>query len=270
MTMLSEQQQAKQEQAYNFAASLTGEGSQSVAVTTPKFPLDPLLDVDYIVDAENYLEDYIHAYDLPAQTAVKYTTSISTTMTTTTTTTTTTMTRTATTTTTTETTTTTIETTTISAAETTTTTTPTTTAITATMTTMTTTTTTTATTANIASLSLVTCYTRADPRIERHLQFLYRSRPAPQGTLCKFGVTPKDEGSHCVLDGGKYGSFGWCYTKDDRSEWGSCGEGCPLEGSSEVLAARIDLLTLRVQAALEKLGASECIDLKNMDNITKT
>jgi len=95
--------------------------------------------------------------------------------------------------------------------------------------------------------------------LERRMQLFYRSKPAPPGSLCQFGVTADDERSHCVMDQGKFGSFGWCYTKADRSEWGSCAESCPLEGSTEVLARRIDILTEKVQTALARLNATQCL-----------
>jgi len=102
------------------------------------------------------------------------------------------------------------------------------------------------------------CTTRADPRSERRWQFLFGLNTAAPGTSCIFGVVPADEGSHCMLSDGKYGSFGWCYTRSDRTEWGSCGEGCPLVGTADVITKRLDRLTFRVALALKKLGITKC------------
>jgi len=82
-----------------------------------------------------------------------------------------------------------------------------------------------------------TCITREDPRIS---STFYTTSPA--GTPCVFGVDPRDEGSHCIMEGGKYGSFGWCYTSKSRQSWGSCSESCPLFGPSKVLGAKINKL----------------------------
>jgi len=102
------------------------------------------------------------------------------------------------------------------------------------------------------------CTTRADPRSDQRWQFLFGLNTAAPGTSCIFGVVPADEGSHCMLSDGKYGSFGWCYTRSDRTEWGSCGEGCPLVGTADVITKRLDRLTFRVALALKKLGITKC------------
>jgi len=108
------------------------------------------------------------------------------------------------------------------------------------------------------SLSFVgACYTHVDPRVEQRLQVpVFGASPAAAGRPCLFGVTPADEGSHCVYDGGKYGSFGWCYTEPDRTEWGSCSEDCPSAGNVKILNERIDHLMQRVQTLLAVLQGS--------------
>mmetsp|Transcript_83922 Transcript_83922/g.237765 ORF Transcript_83922/g.237765 Transcript_83922/m.237765 type:complete len:374 (-) Transcript_83922:160-1281(-) len=244
----------------SFQQSLrTAPSDSTESLAMPDMPFEPLLDVDYILDSGNYLEDFIQAEDLPQGVAEQYTTSRATrpptsTRTTKSVTTTTRMTRTTTRTT--------------MSGPTTTATTETTTGTTATVTdttatvpstaTTTGTTTTVTSTPTIPPITFINCHTRIDPRTERRFQFLFRARPAAQGTPCLFGVAAEDESSHCVMDGGRYGSFGWCYTKPDRSQWGSCSEGCPLEGSAELLAGRIDRLTDRVEAALTRIDASQC------------
>jgi len=107
--------------------------------------------------------------------------------------------------------------------------------------------------------NLASCRTRPDPRLERRLQHLLRAKPAPTGTPCLFGVTPLDEGSHCVDDNGRYGSFGWCYTKSDRTQWGSCDESCPLDGSVDIISDRIDNLTNIVRELIAKLESQNCV-----------
>jgi len=253
-TQLQKQQQARSTSVEPMA--LAGQEGQmqgatiaqpAIAHTTPKFPFEPLLDVDFILDADNYLEDYMNAPEIPQQLAEKYTLvstmpSTSTTSTSTTT----------------------------STTSTSTTTTAATVPILTTLPpTTTTTTTTTITTTTTAATTILTttpvplrmfsgCVTKLDPRVERRFQFLLRAKPAPEGMPCAFGVTPGDEGEHCIHDGGRFGSFGWCYTDAERTQWGSCSEACPPGGSTELLAARIDALTEKVQAALAKVGASHC------------
>lgn len=101
---------------------------------------------------------------------------------------------------------------------------------------------------------LVACTTHLDPRQDRPLSFILSSQPAAFGAQCMFGVDARDEGSHCIYDNAKYGSFGWCYTKEDKGEWGSCDQSCPLWGAAKKLEGRIDLLTQKVHIALARVN----------------
>jgi len=105
-------------------------------------------------------------------------------------------------------------------------------------------------TSNVTNVS--TCITRADERVS---STFYATSPA--GTPCVFGVDPRDEGSHCIMDGGQYGSFGWCFTSKSRQSWGACSESCPLFGPSKVLGAKINKLDSelgdRVRAEVKKV-----------------
>lgn len=117
--------------------------------------------------------------------------------------------------------------------------------------------------ANTTSQNATKCVTRADPRVES-----WFGKTAPEGTPCVFGVDDRDEGQHCVMeDGLPYGSFGWCWTMEDRSEWGSCGEKCPLVGHAKVLGKkikRVDKMLRRVQKLLN--GSEE--SAANETNVT--
>mmetsp|Transcript_49058 Transcript_49058/g.116726 ORF Transcript_49058/g.116726 Transcript_49058/m.116726 type:complete len:243 (+) Transcript_49058:104-832(+) len=78
------------------------------------------------------------------------------------------------------------------------------------------------------------CVTRAPPT-----EFVFYRTAAP-GSKCIFGVDDRDEGGHCIIDDmAKTGSLGWCWTAEDRSEWGSCTEGCPLYGQEAALEDKI-------------------------------
>lgn len=101
------------------------------------------------------------------------------------------------------------------------------------------------------------CVTRLDPRIEMPALLLYRLQAAPEGTPCIFGVVDKDEGSHCVHDDGKHGSFGWCYTKRDKTQWGSCSESCPLFGTATIFAHRIEHVEQRLEDLIALLKGAE-------------
>jgi len=103
-------------------------------------------------------------------------------------------------------------------------------------------------TSNVTNHS--TCITREDPRAS---STFYTTSPA--GTPCVFGVDPRDEGSHCIMEGGKYGSFGWCFTSKSRQSWGSCSESCPLFGPAKTLGAKIKELGDGLRVDLKKVLA---------------
>merc|ERR1719277_955201 len=115
---------------------------------------------------------------------------------------------------------------------------------------------TTAAPTTVAPVSFLDCKTHLDPRLERPMQFMFRARPAANGSQCIFGVDAWDEGSHCIYDRGAYGSNGWCYTKQDKTEWGSCGQDCPRWGDARKLEARIDALTKKVAVERHYAAAS--------------
>eukprot|EP00747_Dinoflagellata_sp_TGD_P164699 gnl/TRDRNA2_/TRDRNA2_184986_c0_seq1.p1 gnl/TRDRNA2_/TRDRNA2_184986_c0~~gnl/TRDRNA2_/TRDRNA2_184986_c0_seq1.p1 ORF type:complete len:304 (-),score=43.68 gnl/TRDRNA2_/TRDRNA2_184986_c0_seq1:112-1023(-) len=99
---------------------------------------------------------------------------------------------------------------------------------------------------------LPTCVTRRDPRTDEGAGGLYTAS-APHGTPCLFGVHEQDEGSHCIFDGGRFGTFGWCYTTSSKTQWGSCADHCPLWGGAKAIVKQVDLLSKKVQHALERL-----------------
>jgi len=87
-----------------------------------------------------------------------------------------------------------------------------------------------------------TCVTRKDPRVSSDLGY----EAAPPGTRCVFGVDKRDEGWHCIMDGGRFGSNGWCFTNSNRAMWGSCDDGCPLSGQAKVLGDRVENISVDI------------------------
>lgn len=79
------------------------------------------------------------------------------------------------------------------------------------------------------------CVTREDPKATAWL-----TNTALAGTACVFGLDMRDEGAHCIHEDDTYGSFGWCFTTKDQSQWGSCSEHCPLIGTQMVLGRKLD------------------------------
>jgi len=89
-----------------------------------------------------------------------------------------------------------------------------------------------------ASTEEYVCVTREDPRASA----LGYTTPDP-GTQCVFGVDDRDEGYHCILDEGTYGSYGWCWTSAAMDAFGSCSESCPLFGQLRILERQIKELS---------------------------
>lgn len=80
-----------------------------------------------------------------------------------------------------------------------------------------------------------------------------------------FGVDARDEGSHCILESGKFGSNGWCYTAEDASTWGSCEQGCPLHGSTAKVAEKIEGLANAVVKLKDRIVAAKAAKAANAD-----
>lgn len=82
------------------------------------------------------------------------------------------------------------------------------------------------------------------------------SKTAVPGTPCVFGVDDRDEGKHCILDEEDgFGAYGWCWTRKDKLEWGSCSDKCPLFGQAKKLHLKIQNATAQM-AKWQKLIAT--------------
>lgn len=79
-------------------------------------------------------------------------------------------------------------------------------------------------------------------------------KTAKNGTSCLFGIDDRDEGEHCIMEDGKYGSFGWCWTSQKKDTWGSCSEDCPLFGVFKILGKKIEKLRGQLSIAKEALA----------------
>jgi len=98
------------------------------------------------------------------------------------------------------------------------------------------------------------CRTRHDNRtLDSITQSFTGLTTSPAGTPCVFGVDDRDEGSHCILDSEKYGSFGWCFTSQSKTSWGSCSDGCPMYGRYGKLENTVKSLQSDLAA---KMGSS--------------
>mmetsp|Transcript_72366 Transcript_72366/g.234154 ORF Transcript_72366/g.234154 Transcript_72366/m.234154 type:complete len:245 (-) Transcript_72366:84-818(-) len=83
-------------------------------------------------------------------------------------------------------------------------------------------------------------------------------RVAPPGTPCIFRADAWDEALHCIdADKGTHGQFGWCWTKLDRSEWGSCSKACPLAGDVHTLSEKLE----RLEGLVAQLSAMAGLDI---------
>lgn len=103
------------------------------------------------------------------------------------------------------------------------------------------------------------CHTKEDARVSGSWGFLGLGwlfvKAAPDDTPCVFGADPRDGGKHCIEDDGDiYGSFGWCYTAKDKSQWGSCGEACPAAGHMGILHKNVLNIANAVKSANKALG----------------
>lgn len=96
-----------------------------------------------------------------------------------------------------------------------------------------------------------TCLTVTDTRVSS-----WFVETAPEGTPCIFGVDVRDEGSHCIYDDGQFGSNGFCFTREDGSQWGSCNSECPLYGPAGVLGKKIDGIAKVVNRVEKAVNAS--------------
>mmetsp|Transcript_12160 Transcript_12160/g.28928 ORF Transcript_12160/g.28928 Transcript_12160/m.28928 type:complete len:222 (+) Transcript_12160:69-734(+) len=80
---------------------------------------------------------------------------------------------------------------------------------------------------------------------------------ASAGTPCVFRADEFDEAKHCMnFEEGNFGQHGWCWTKLDRSEWGSCSKACPLAGKSEQLGEKLGKLEGLIAQLAEATGVS--------------
>jgi len=103
------------------------------------------------------------------------------------------------------------------------------------------------------------CVTIASPLAKSSLLH----KVAAIGTTCIFRVAPPDETQHCIdTESMKYGQFGWCWTKLDKSEWGSCSRHCPLAGPPLTLEMQLDKLEKLVDTELA--GSSLTQTMANM------
>merc|ERR1719197_1064922 len=129
----------------------------------------------------------------------------------------------------------------------------------------TTTTTTTTTTHKKSS-----CVTIESPMDKVWMEALAPLKVAKGGSECVFGVDNRDEGGHCIHQNGKYGAYGWSFTKNDGSEWGSCNKLCPLYGQEKKLNDRIKELEAKLADTQKKLipelakatAKADCMDCR--------
>eukprot|EP00440_Ansanella_granifera_P042910 gb/GFBE01046523.1/.p1 GENE.gb/GFBE01046523.1/~~gb/GFBE01046523.1/.p1 ORF type:complete len:354 (+),score=55.51 gb/GFBE01046523.1/:1-1062(+) len=79
---------------------------------------------------------------------------------------------------------------------------------------------------------------------------------ATEGSPCTFGVDKRDEGFHCIAQGGAYGANGWCWTTAAATHWGRCADGCPLAGPDKAIATEIEKLQEQIADLKESVERS--------------
>lgn len=95
------------------------------------------------------------------------------------------------------------------------------------------------------------CKTRKDERVKS-----WFTHPAKPGSACLVGVDPADEGKHCIHDT-SYGSNGWCWTKADKTEWGSCDDGCPLMDGNLKIEKKVEKIAKAVHKLASEAAAGD-------------
>merc|ERR1719387_964904 len=131
-------------------------------------------------------------------------------------------------------------------------------------------TTTTTTTTTTKKPKKSSCQTLESPMDKVWMEALAPLKVAKNGTMCVFGVDARDEGGHCIHQNGKYGAYGWGFTKKDGSEWGSCNKECPAYGQEKKLNDRIRELEEKLADTRDKLipelakatAKASCMDCK--------
>merc|ERR1719453_636716 len=130
--------------------------------------------------------------------------------------------------------------------------------------------TTTTTTTTTKKPKKSSCQTLESPMDKVWMEALAPLKVTKNGTVCVFGVDARDEGGHCIHQNGKYGAYGWCFTKKDGSEWGSCNKECPTYGQEKKLNDRIRELEAKLADTREKLipelakatAKADCMDCR--------
>lgn len=98
----------------------------------------------------------------------------------------------------------------------------------------------------LAEVKTAGCHTAAPRRAS------WFSGTAQAGTPCVFGVDVRDENGHCISDDpSAYGPLGWCWTKGDQTEWGSCSDDCPLYGGAKIIQQKIRGTQGKLRQAVE-------------------
>lgn len=96
------------------------------------------------------------------------------------------------------------------------------------------------------------CVTIFDTEVHSTLRYA----AATPGSPCVFGVDPRDEGWHCILDEMAYGSFGWCWTDLQKTTYGACSQDCPLFSEQKILGDRINRVEMKIDRLLNSSGVN--------------